>query len=96
MADARVEVKVDHTEPAVWSANPKPIISTWLANDEDAAVTDAEGRWQIANAPARQADPDHTFRIRVTHADFAGDREWGELQSKQGITTAQLREGTAR
>lgn len=92
IAGARVQVSVKVDEPA-WGVNPKPIISMWL---EDAAITGEDGRWEITNAPAEKENPDYEFRLQVTHPEFAGDTSWGGLQQAQGITTEQLRAGTAK
>jgi beta-lactamase regulating signal transducer with metallopeptidase domain/uncharacterized GH25 family protein/thiol-disulfide isomerase/thioredoxin len=94
VAGARVQVNVDVSEP-IWGINPTPMISTWLAEDESAAVTDGDGRWQITNAPAPRNGNDFEFGLQITHAEFAGDTRWGELQKQQGITTKALRDGTA-
>lgn len=95
ISGAKVEVRVDVPEP-FWGANPEPMISTWLATGEDAVATDEDGRWEITNAPGPKEGADYSFRLQVTHPDFAGDMRWGELQEQQGITTEQLRAGTAR
>jgi hypothetical protein len=92
---AKVQVRVESNEPP-WGVNPKPMISTWLANGGDAAVTDEDGRWEITNAPAPKDHSDFQFRLQFAHPGFAGDTRWGELQERQGITTDQLRAGTAR
>ncbi|MEM9658263.1 MAG: hypothetical protein AAF961_07885, partial [Planctomycetota bacterium] len=93
---ATVGVKVEVDEPA-WTADSLPIVSTWLANGDDAVTTDEQGRWEIDNAPGPpdEGAKDHEFRLQVTHPDFAGDAQWGELQRQQGITTDDLRNGTA-
>jgi uncharacterized GH25 family protein/thiol-disulfide isomerase/thioredoxin len=95
IAGAKVQVRVEVPEP-FWDADPEPMISTWLAEDEGAAVTDEDGRWEIANAPAPRDGSDYEFQLQVTHPEFAGDTRWGELQEQQGITTAELRAGKAR
>ena len=95
ISSAKVQVKAEVNEPA-WGVEPKPMISTWLAEGDDAPVTDENGHWEITNAPGRKKGKDFEFRIRVTHPNFAGDQNWGEMQNRQGITTAQLRDGTAR
>jgi beta-lactamase regulating signal transducer with metallopeptidase domain/uncharacterized GH25 family protein/thiol-disulfide isomerase/thioredoxin len=95
IANAKVGVKVEVDMPT-WGANPKPVISDWLANGGDAAFTGKDGRWEISNAPAPAEKSDFEFRLHVTHPDFAGDTDWGGLQKQQRITTDQLRAGTAR
>ncbi len=95
VANARVQVMVDVNDRFA-GPNPKPGISTWLSSGADAVRTDKEGRWEVTNAPAPRENADYKFRILVTHADFAGDTNWGGLQAKQGITVEQLRDGTAK
>jgi beta-lactamase regulating signal transducer with metallopeptidase domain/uncharacterized GH25 family protein/thiol-disulfide isomerase/thioredoxin len=92
--NARIEVSVKVPMP-IWGANPEPIISSYLANGGDAAITDRSGRWEIANAPAPKAGSDFEFELQVTHPDFASDTREGGLQEQQGITTADLRTGNA-
>lgn len=92
IAKARVQVEVE-VEDSSDGVNPKPIIHGYL---DDAAITGENGRWEITNAPAQRENPDYEFRLQVTHPEFAGDRRWGELQDAQGITTEQLRAGTAK
>lgn len=94
--DANVQVQAVVKEPA-WGVNPDAMINPYLASGDNAAVTDADGRWSINNAPARRetGKKDFEFRLQVTHPKFAGDTRWGELQQKQGITTADLRSGDA-
>jgi thiol-disulfide isomerase/thioredoxin/protocatechuate 3,4-dioxygenase beta subunit len=101
VARAKVQVRVDVSEPdwdseRPWGSSPDPIISTWLAYGSEAIMTDSLGRWQISNAPANRGSKDYEFRLQVSHPDFSGDTRWGELQEQQGVTTAQLREGTAK
>ena len=93
IVNAKVQVKVQSGGRG-GSDKPQPGVSTWLATGGDAAVTDEDGRWQITNAPPHD-DRNFTFRIQTAHENFAGDQMWGELQEQQGITTAQLRDGTA-
>jgi uncharacterized GH25 family protein/thiol-disulfide isomerase/thioredoxin len=95
IAKARVQVEVEVDERSE-GVNPKPIISGWLAEGTDAAITGEDGRWEITNAPAQSESSDYEFRLQVTHPEFAGDTRWGELQEAQGITTDQLRAGTAK
>jgi beta-lactamase regulating signal transducer with metallopeptidase domain/uncharacterized GH25 family protein/thiol-disulfide isomerase/thioredoxin len=95
VSNARVQVRVDVNDRFT-GPNPTAEISTWLASETGAVRTDKDGRWEIANAPAPREGSDYNFRLMVTHRDFAGDMKWGELQGKQGVTTQQLREGTAK
>ena len=65
----------------------------WLASNEDALVTDAEGHWSLANVPA--AD-DVQIGLTVSHPDYISDPNAGGLQQKQGIDRAVLKRGDAR
>ena len=76
--------------------NPKPKVNTWIAEDEDAAVTNELGEWEVLNAPTIRKPDDYEFKLLITHAEFAGDTQRGERQKEQGVTTAQLRDGTAK
>ncbi|MCL2648492.1 MAG: M56 family metallopeptidase [Phycisphaerales bacterium] len=66
-------------------------ISEWLAEGEDARVTDANGRWTLDNVP----EGDGWLMLSVTHPEYVSDLTWGGLQHKQGVTTVQLREQKA-
>ena len=98
ISNAKVRVSVEVDERA-WGVNPDAIVSTRLGVSDIKSpipVTDADGRWSIDSAPApRDEGDDYEFRLQVGHPDFAGDTRWGELQRRQGITTADLRAGTA-
>ncbi len=93
IAGVGVAVRVEAKEPR-WGANPKPIISTWLT-DEDDAITDKNGKWKIVNAPAPVGGEDHQFYLKFTHEDYISDSKWGELQLEQKLTTPMLRDGSA-
>lgn len=98
VAGVKVDVTVQRAEP-LWDANPEPMISTWLTDadfQDGSAVTDKAGKWQINNAPAPTDVTDYEFQLRITHPSFASDSKFGELQSQQKITTAALRDKTAR
>lgn len=95
--NAKVQVKIYQPAGGVHLA---PEISMWLtesSSNSPAPLTDSEGRWSITNAPAPPDNrtDDFEFSLRVTHPAFAGDTYWGELQGQQGITTQNLRSGTA-
>lgn len=95
IAGASVQVSVEVFEPPL-TFTPEPMISTWIAVEESAAITNQDGRWEVFNAPAKKNDRDYKFQLQVTHPDFAGDTKWGDLQAKQGVTTEQLRTGKAQ
>ena len=67
----------------------------WLAFGDNAVVTNALGEWEIYNAPSAERNPKLEFELLVEHPEFTGDRNWGDYQTRQGITTEQLRDGTA-
>lgn len=96
--DVVVDVRVTSPSPK-WTVNPKPIISTYLTDNdykETTAITDKMGKWNIRNAPVKPAGEDHEFRLKFTHKDYVSDSEWGELQDKQKLTSAMLRDGSAK
>jgi len=68
------------------------VYNMWLAEGADAAITDADGRWQINNVPDH---PKAELTLLVTHPDHVSDQSWGEIQRAGGITTAMLLNGTA-
>lgn len=97
IAGVKVAVSVNVEEPE-WGSDPKPIISTWLTDDDFSSgpvLTDETGRWRIDNAPVPKKPDDYRFRLMFTHKDYASDVEWGGLQARHKLTTAQLRAGTA-
>ena len=93
---ANVQVSVDWGMSGPEGKDPKPVVNTWLANGDDAAITNEHGQWEIVNAPAIKKPLDYKFELFITHAEFAGDARRGEHQQEQGVTTDQLREGTAK
>ncbi len=99
VSGVKVDVRVQADEPPVWGVNPEPMISAWLTDEdfqEGSAITDKDGKWDIDNAPTQTDKKDFEFRLKITHPDFASDTKFGELQGKQQIATAALRNGTAK
>jgi thiol-disulfide isomerase/thioredoxin/protocatechuate 3,4-dioxygenase beta subunit len=93
IAGVNVEASVNVDEP-MWGENPKPMISTWIRED---GVTDRDGKWSIDDVPAAPADAqDFEFRLKFNHKDYISDSKWSELQNEQQITTAALRDGSAK
>lgn len=93
-----VEVSVGVAEPR-WGSNPKPMISTWLTDDDfqDGSVTtNKDGKWSIHDAPAPVPGKEFEFRLKFTHKNYISDSKWSELQNEQGVTTDALRDGSAR
>ena len=62
-----------------------------LAYQTGSPETDANGYWELANAPA----PATAFLLRFSHPDYVSDTRYGGLQRAQGVTDAQLRARTA-
>lgn len=89
-----IGAKVEVMHVAGRDDNPNDIasISTWLADDDTARTTDAEGRWTLDNVPPGD---DVQVQVKLTHADFVSDISWGDLQNKQRITSKALRAQTA-
>lgn len=59
---------------------------------DEKAVTDAEGRWQIEDAPPGD---DVQFGVHTVHPDYLSEELAGELERKQAITTRALRAQSA-
>jgi beta-lactamase regulating signal transducer with metallopeptidase domain/uncharacterized GH25 family protein/thiol-disulfide isomerase/thioredoxin len=95
ISGVKVKVSVDVNEP-LWDEKPQSMISTWLATGS-APITDSDGRWSIDNAPAPPAGDakDYEFKLWITHPEFTSDKNWGEIQKQQAITTQDLRKETA-
>ena len=90
VAGVTIEVMADGGKPI--KGDHRTGYNTWLAEEEDALATDAEGRWQINNVPD---NPDVELKIKVSHPDYLCDERWGQFQKQAGITTDMLRNGTA-
>jgi len=69
----------------------QPSVSTWLAVEDDARITDARGRWTLDNVPAGD---DVEVTLKLSHPDYISDFRWGVLQRLEKITTASLRQQT--
>jgi protocatechuate 3,4-dioxygenase beta subunit len=94
-----VDVSVSVAEPRPWGNNPKPIISTWLTDDDfqdGSVITNKDGKWSIHDAPAPVPGKEFEFRLKFTHKGYISDSVWGELQKEQNVTTHALRDGSAR
>jgi hypothetical protein len=86
---AKVEVAL--VQPPGGELRNRPYPNTWLAEGDDAPVTDAQGRWVLADVPAGDGVE---VRIRLTHPDYVSDYVWGKLQEEQHVSTQSLREKT--
>lgn len=88
-------VKVEaryHAKGEQASEGSHPVVSPWLAEGESTLHTDSEGRWKLDNVPPGD---DVDVRVKLSHPDYIDDRDWGELQKEQHITTTALRAQTA-
>lgn len=91
VSNVKVEVSEELGPMVVTVGTPQARI-----NVDATAVTDKAGKWKITNAPAKRAGNDYKFRLKFKHADYLSDSEWGELQVQQNVTSAMLRDGTAK
>lgn len=90
IAGAKVEVRLPF---GAQQRQDRTRFSTWLAEGEDARITDAQGRWTLDNVPAGD---DVELTVRLSHPDYVSDYYWGLMQKHANVTTASLRrqEGT--
>ena len=108
IAGVKVDVVIDsrHSPPTRQSAEsadfiyPSPSISG-RPTDSDyqnsgPMLTDEMGRWKLTTAPAAPHGDDHGIRVRLRHPQYLGDVGHGDLQQKQNVTVAMLRNGTAK
>ncbi|MDB5309710.1 MAG: hypothetical protein JWO38_3912 [Gemmataceae bacterium] len=84
---ARVEVMLAN-DPKPARSDGRVHYDMWLATGNEAATTDAEGRWQITTLPNH---PETKLSLIVSHPDFVSDEHW----SKANTSTKLFREGTA-
>ena len=82
IAGAKVEVSCDGAD-----------CLTWLADGDDARLTDAQGRWTLDDVPEGDAI---RLSLRLNHPDYVSDQAWGGLQNEQDVTLASLRAKTAK
>ena len=64
----------------------------WLAEGNDARITDAQGRWTLDNVPAGD---DVEVQLKLGHRDYISDFSWGVMQKLEKVSTASLRRQTA-
>ena len=89
VAGAKVKVRLtNHPKPA--KSDGRVGYGGTFSWGDEAATTDAEGRWSVANVPDH---PEAELSILVIHPDFVTDRLWTTKSS--GVTTKMFREGTA-
>lgn len=92
VAGARVAVQL--TQPNDQALLDRVAIpNCWLAEGEDCATTDAEGRWSLDNVPAGDQV---AVQVLLNHPDHVSEYTWGSLQSAQGVTMEQFRDRTAK
>jgi beta-lactamase regulating signal transducer with metallopeptidase domain/uncharacterized GH25 family protein/thiol-disulfide isomerase/thioredoxin len=91
---AGVKIEVDfESQKEYHGSDPKPSFMPLVA-DESPVLTDTNGRWEVLTAPSEELYSGE-FRLKATHPQYAGDSEWSNLHKQQGVTTRQLRDGTA-
>lgn len=92
IADARIDARVERGGEQVNLEAPIRYIDDLDQNGE-AARSDEQGQWSLANVPPGD---DLKLLLRVRHPDYIQDEYFGKLAAASGVTTKQLREGTAR
>jgi protocatechuate 3,4-dioxygenase beta subunit len=85
IADAKVEVSCSMPN----GEQNRVSVNRWLAEEDTARATDAQGRWTLDNVPKGN---DIDVAIRVNHPDYVSDLTWGGFQRMQNVTLASLRE----
>lgn len=98
VAGVRVEVML-LLKSAAQDEAPRQSVDAWLADGDSLGVvpiTDAEGHWELDNAPRQEGDQDHHFQLRLTHDDHVWEPRFGELQRRQGLASSALRDGSAK
>jgi RNA polymerase sigma factor (sigma-70 family) len=91
IAGAKVRVKIENSvRPA--QGDSQTAYNGWLAEGDDAAITDADGRWRINNVPS---DAKVELSLLVTHPDHVSDEHWGEAQRAGAISTEKLLQKSA-
>lgn len=88
IAGAKVEVML-RSDPR--KEQKRVLVSIWLAEGDEAPVTDADGRWTLDDVPPGD---DVGVLVRLSHPDYINDYRWGVMQQAAGVTTASLREQT--
>lgn len=91
IAGAKVQVKIEKSVRPTRS-EAQSSFGSWLAEGDDAAITDAEGHWHIENVPDH---PGVELSLLVTHPDHVSDERWGDHQRVAGINTAMMLKGSA-
>jgi outer membrane lipoprotein-sorting protein len=84
IAGAKVEVMLsqDYSEQL-----KRTSFTRWLAEGDNARITDAEGRWMLDNVP----EGDVKMLVKISHPEYIGDKTWGGLQKEQNITLESFR-----
>lgn len=88
---ARVQVDVD--VPSYPGIKPQATYGPFAVG-ESSVLTDSNGHWEVTNAPGPEAYSGK-FKLKVNHPEYVGDKEWGDVQKTQRVSTEQLRNGTA-
>ncbi|MGO9107675.1 MAG: hypothetical protein ACLP9L_00450 [Thermoguttaceae bacterium] len=84
IAGAKVEVMVTHAYAEVLK---RMCVEPWLAEGDDARITDSEGRWTLDNVP----EGDVKLLVKISHPEYVSDETSGGLQKAQNITLESFR-----
>jgi protocatechuate 3,4-dioxygenase beta subunit len=88
IADAKVEVRL---HVGAEEQQNRVCFNTWLAEGDEARITDTQGRWMLGNVPAGD---DVEVTVRLSHPDYISDYLWGVMQEHANVSTALLRQKT--
>lgn len=90
IAGAKVEVQLDN-DPRPAGGDGRVRYNPWIALKDNAAVTDAAGRWAVNNVPD---NPEVKLSVLVSHPDYVGDTFWRDAAGGNP-PTSQYRDGSA-
>jgi uncharacterized GH25 family protein len=85
IANAKVEVSCSTPD----GEEKRTLVTRWLAEEDGARTTDAQGQWTLDNVPKGD---DIDVSIRVSHPEYVSDMTWGGMQGMQNVTLASLRQ----
>jgi beta-lactamase regulating signal transducer with metallopeptidase domain len=95
VAGAKVEVKRVNTDDMallVEKPGKRPVLDDWLSEDDPRhgivpCMTGPDGRWVLHGVP-----PDVEVLFKLSHPNYIGDQEPGDLQHAQRVTIQSLRD----
>ncbi len=88
---AGVRVQISLNDPRDEGDLTTPVHDRWLAEGEDAVVTDERGQWKLDNFPN---DWEFDVNVMLDHQKYISDEKWGGLQQAQNVTINDFRKRT--